>query len=61
MTAKQRGWCYRNQSLQMLPTREHTAAEQTTSLMKLRAASLDLEVNALSGGNQQKVAIAKWL
>lgn len=44
-----------------LPTRERTAAEQTTSLMRLRAASLDLEVNALSGGNQQKVAIAKWL
>jgi ABC-type sugar transport system ATPase subunit len=35
---------------------ERTAAEQTTSLMRLRAASLDLEVNALSGGNQQKVA-----
>ena len=44
-----------------LPTRQRTAAEQTTSLMRLRAASLDLEVNALSGGNQQKVAIAKWL
>ena len=37
------------------------AAESTTSLMKLRAASLELEVGALSGGNQQKVAIAKWL
>jgi ribose transport system ATP-binding protein len=44
-----------------LPTRERTAAEQTASLRRLRAASLDLEVNALSGGNQQKVAIAKWL
>lgn len=43
------------------PTRERTAAEQTTSRMRLRAASLDLEVNALSGGNQQKVVIAKWL
>jgi ABC-type sugar transport system ATPase subunit len=45
----------------MLPTWERTAAEQTTSLMRLRVASLDLEVNALSRGNQQKVAIAKWL
>ena len=43
------------------PARERTAAEQTTSLMQLRAASLDLEVNTLSGGNQQKVALAKWL
>jgi ABC-type sugar transport system ATPase subunit len=29
--------------------------------MSLRAASLDVEVNSLSGGNQQKVALAKWL
>ncbi|HVU28281.1 MAG TPA: sugar ABC transporter ATP-binding protein [Verrucomicrobiae bacterium] len=41
--------------------REREATERITSLMKLRAASLDLEVGALSGGNQQKVAIAKWL
>jgi ABC-type sugar transport system ATPase subunit len=27
----------------------------------LRAASLTMEVSALSGGNQQKVALAKWL
>lgn len=43
------------------PARESAAAEQTVSLMQLRAASLDREVNALSGGNQQKVALAKWL
>jgi ribose transport system ATP-binding protein len=41
--------------------RERRAAEETTSAMKLRAASLDLEVHMLSGGNQQKVALAKWL
>ena len=29
--------------------------------MRLRAASLDLETGILSGGNQQKVALAKWL
>jgi len=43
------------------PSREHAAAVNATAPMRLRAASLDMEVNALSGGNQQKVAIAKWL
>jgi ABC-type sugar transport system ATPase subunit len=43
------------------PAREREEAEKTTSPMRLRAASLDLEVGALSGGNQQKVALAKWL
>ena len=27
----------------------------------MRAASLDADVSSLSGGNQQKVALAKWL
>lgn len=43
------------------PGRERAAAEKTTRMMRLRAASLDMEVGSLSGGNQQKVAIAKWL
>jgi ribose transport system ATP-binding protein len=43
------------------PARELAAAEKLASSMNLRAASLDLEVGFLSGGNQQKVAIAKWL
>lgn len=43
------------------PAQEREAAKRIASLMKLRAASLDMEVNLLSGGNQQKVAIAKWL
>jgi len=43
------------------PARERQAARQFTDLMGLRAASLDLEVGALSGGNQQKVVLAKWL
>ncbi len=43
------------------PARELAAAQATTVPMRLRAASLDLEVGALSGGNQQKVALAKWL
>lgn len=29
--------------------------------LNVRAASVDAEVNSLSGGNQQKVALAKWL
>lgn len=36
-------------------TREYTAR------LNLRAASLDQDVGTLSGGNQQKVVIAKWL
>lgn len=43
------------------PTLENEAAEKTTQPLKLRAASLAVEVGTLSGGNQQKVAIAKWL
>ena len=31
------------------------------SALHLRAASLDMEVGYLSGGNQQKVALAKWI
>jgi ABC-type sugar transport system ATPase subunit len=40
---------------------EQAAAQTTAGLLRLRAASLDMEVGALSGGNQQKVALAKWL
>jgi ABC-type sugar transport system ATPase subunit len=43
------------------PRRESAMTEQVTRSLQLRAASLELEVGALSGGNQQKVAIAKWL
>jgi ABC-type sugar transport system ATPase subunit len=43
------------------PARERAAAARHAGALALRAASLDLEVEALSGGNQQKVALAKWL
>jgi ABC-type sugar transport system ATPase subunit len=43
------------------PNEERQAAQTITSSLHLRAASLDLPVGSLSGGNQQKVAIAKWL
>ena len=37
------------------------AAVALRSSLQLRAPSLDLEVTALSGGNQQKVVLGKWL
>jgi ribose transport system ATP-binding protein len=43
------------------PRLETSATQTVTRSLQLRAASLELEVGALSGGNQQKVAIAKWL
>jgi ABC-type sugar transport system ATPase subunit len=43
------------------PAREQAAAAAVTAPMALRAPSLDVEVGTLSGGNQQKVALAKWL
>jgi ABC-type sugar transport system ATPase subunit len=42
-------------------SREVAAARPVAESMHLRAPSLDAEVNALSGGNQQKVALGKWL
>ncbi len=41
--------------------RELAATRSQAERLSLRAASLDMEVAALSGGNQQKVALAKWL
>jgi ABC-type sugar transport system ATPase subunit len=41
--------------------RERAAAEEMGRTLKWRAPSLDVEPGALSGGNQQKVALAKWL
>jgi rhamnose transport system ATP-binding protein len=40
---------------------EFKLAREYTSRLDLRAASLDTPVGNLSGGNQQKVVIAKWL
>ncbi|KGR89408.1 D-ribose transporter ATP-binding protein [Ureibacillus massiliensis 4400831 = CIP 108448 = CCUG 49529] len=36
-------------------------AKELTSRMKLKAANLDVEVGKLSGGNQQKIVLSKWL
>lgn len=43
------------------PARELAATRELATTLRLRAASLELEVEALSGGNQQKVVLAKWL
>ncbi|MFO1144132.1 MAG: sugar ABC transporter ATP-binding protein [Amaricoccus sp.] len=40
---------------------EADANARMAKLVDIRAASLDIPVGALSGGNQQKVVIAKWL
>ncbi|WP_435258253.1 sugar ABC transporter ATP-binding protein [Thioclava sp. FR2] len=40
---------------------EFALAREYTSRLDLRAAALDQDVGLLSGGNQQKVVIAKWL
>jgi len=41
--------------------RETAAARQAATMLQIQSASLDMPVEALSGGNQQKVAMAKWL
>lgn len=41
--------------------REKSIATDYFGRLRVKAASLDAPVNSLSGGNQQKVVIAKWL
>ena len=41
--------------------KEFEVAKKYYDLMDIRASGLDQEVGSLSGGNQQKVSIAKWL
>ena len=45
----------------MRPAREFHLADETTRSLSLRAASLRQNVATLSGGNQQKVVLAKWM
>jgi ABC-type sugar transport system ATPase subunit len=41
--------------------REVAWAQEARQSLRIKAASLELDVNTLSGGNQQKVVLAKWL
>jgi rhamnose transport system ATP-binding protein len=41
--------------------REHAFAKSLIDRLRIKAASDDVAVGSLSGGNQQKVVIAKWL
>jgi ABC-type sugar transport system ATPase subunit len=41
--------------------RERALASEITDRLGVRTPSIEQEVNNLSGGNQQKVVIAKWL
>ena len=43
------------------PAEERRTAEKYRQRLHIRAASVDLPAGSLSGGNQQKVVIAKWL
>jgi ribose transport system ATP-binding protein len=43
------------------PRRERIAVERFVNRLEVRTPSLDRPVSNLSGGNQQKVSIAKWL
>jgi ribose transport system ATP-binding protein len=43
------------------PGRERRVARQLADRLAIKAPDLDAPVRVLSGGNQQKVAIAKWL
>ncbi|NNM88340.1 MAG: sugar ABC transporter ATP-binding protein [Phycisphaerae bacterium] len=43
------------------PARERKAAADSAQALHLRAASLSMDVGKLSGGNQQKVVMAKWM
>lgn len=45
----------------MRPGRERKSVSRNCRQLKLKAASLDQNVETLSGGNQQKVVIAKWV
>jgi ribose transport system ATP-binding protein len=45
----------------LLPGREKSAAQGYKDDLRIKSTSVDQEVGFLSGGNQQKVVLAKWL
>jgi ribose transport system ATP-binding protein len=48
-------------SLLLKPARERTIATRQVEQLQIRPATVELDLGMLSGGNQQKVALAKWL
>jgi ribose transport system ATP-binding protein len=48
-------------SLFLKPSRERALAETQVAQLQIRPAAVELDLGMLSGGNQQKVALAKWL
>jgi ribose transport system ATP-binding protein len=47
--------------LLLKPSRERSLATRQVEQLQIRPAAVELELGMLSGGNQQKVALAKWL
>jgi ribose transport system ATP-binding protein len=43
------------------PSRERSIAQRQVEQLQIRPAGVELDLGLLSGGNQQKVALAKWL
>jgi ribose transport system ATP-binding protein len=48
-------------SLWLKPPREREIATRQVEQLQIRPAAVELDLGMLSGGNQQKVALAKWL
>src|SRR5882757_10612733 len=48
-------------SLLLKPSQERELAKRQVEQLQIRPAAVELELGMLSGGNQQKVALAKWL
>jgi ribose transport system ATP-binding protein len=48
-------------ALLLKPARERAIAARQVEQLQIRPAGVELELGMLSGGNQQKVALAKWL
>jgi ribose transport system ATP-binding protein len=48
-------------SLFLKPSRERVLAKRQVEQLQIRPAAVELDLGMLSGGNQQKVALAKWL
>jgi ribose transport system ATP-binding protein len=48
-------------SLLLKPARERSIAKRQVEQLQIRPADVEIDLGLLSGGNQQKVALAKWL